>query len=365
MTRPVHGGLNYTELKSLGLVPGDIMDFSASINPLGTAPGVLKAIRGVNPAAYPDPDCLELREALGAYLELAPERILVGNGSTELIHMLARACLKPGARTVLFTPAFGEYEAACRMQGVEPDFVHASRDGEFRWDLPAALDFLATMQPALVFLGNPNNPTGSYLGEDAIRQLAGVIHHDALLVLDEAYLSFVERSWDARPLLELGNVALLRSMTKDHALPGLRLGYLLALPETLDRISAFGYSWSVNALAQAAGVAALQQQDHIARGREAVRAGKEFLREELRRIDLECASSAANFLLVRVGDATGLRRRLLQDHGLCVRDCASFGLPEHIRIGVRPLEDCRRLVHALEHTRVETPAGNDCETEKG
>ena len=365
MTRPIHGGLNYTELKSLGLAPGDIMDFSASINPLGTAPGVLKAIRGVNPAAYPDPACLELREALGAYLELAPERILIGNGSTELIHMLARACLKPGARAVIFTPAFGEYEAACRMQGVEPDFVHASRDGKFRWDLPAAHELPAARQPALVFLGNPNNPTGSYLGEDAVRQLAAIIHRDSLLVLDEAYLSFVEMPWDARPLLELGNVALLRSMTKDHALPGLRLGYLLALPGTLDRISAFGYSWSVNALAQAAGVAALQQQDHIARGREAVRAGKEFLHEELHRIGLECASSAANFLLVRVGDAAGLRRRLLQDHGLCVRDCASFGLPEHIRIGVRAPADCRRLVHALEHTRAETPAGNDCETEKG
>lgn len=91
MTRTVHGGLNYTELKSLGLAPGDILDFSANINPLGTAPGVLKALHGVDPAAYPDPGCLELREALGAHLELAPDRILAGNGSTELIHMLARA----------------------------------------------------------------------------------------------------------------------------------------------------------------------------------------------------------------------------------------------------------------------------------
>lgn len=351
MTRPVHGGLNYTELKSLGLAPGDIMDFSASINPLGTAPGVLKAIRGVNPAAYPDPACLELREALGAYLELAPERILIGNGSTELIHMLARACLKPGARAVIFAPAFGEYEAACRMQGVEPDFVHASRDREFRWDLPAAHELLAARQPALVFLGNPNNPTGSYLGEDEIRQLAAIIHRDSLLVLDEAYLSFVEMPWDARPLLELGNVALLRSMTKDHALPGLRLGYLLALPETLDRISAFGYSWSVNALAQAAGVAALGHQDHIVRGRETVHAGKEFLQQELVRLGLEYTSPAANFLLVKVGDAASLRRRLLKVHGICVRDCTSFGLPEHIRIGVRTLDECRLLVNALEEIR--------------
>ncbi|MYH70880.1 MAG: histidinol-phosphate aminotransferase family protein [Gammaproteobacteria bacterium] len=362
MTRTVHGGLNHTELKSLGLAPGDILDFSANINPLGTAPGVLKALHGVDPAAYPDPGCLELREALGAQLELAPDHILAGNGSTELIHMLARAWLKPGARAVIFTPAFGEYEAACRMQGIEPALMQASRDGEFRWDLPVALDLLAAMQPALVFLGNPNNPTGSYLEEEDVDQFAGIIQDCGLLVLDEAYLSFVDRPWDARPLLERRNVALLRSMTKDHALAGLRLGYLLALPETLARISPCGYSWSVNALAQAAGIAALEHQDHIARGREAVHAGREFLQREFRRLGLECGSSAANFLLVKVGDAAGLRRRLLQDHGLCVRDCASFGLPEHIRIGVRALEDCRCLINALEESRAETSAGMIGET---
>lgn len=359
MAFPVHGGLNYTELKSLGLAPGNIMDFSASINPLGTAPEVLKAINGVDPAAYPDPGCLELREALGAYLDLPPERILIGNGSTELMHMLARACLEPGARAVIFAPAFGEYEAACRMQNVEPVFILAGQDRGFRWDLPAALDKLAAMQPALVFLGNPNNPTGNYLGEDALRQLAAVIHPDALLVLDEAYLSFVERRWDAKPLLARGNVALLRSMTKDHALAGLRLGYLLALPETLDRICAFGYSWSVNALAQAAGIAALKHHDHVIGGRETVHAGKEFLHKELARIGLEYIPSAANFLLVKVDDAAFLRRKLLTVHGICVRDCASFGLPQHIRIGVRPVEDCRQLIHALEHVRAETPAGAD------
>ena len=351
MTRTVHGGLNYTELKSLGLAPGDIMDFSASINPLGTAPGVLKAVHSINLAAYPDPDCVELREALGASLNLAPERILIGNGSTELIHMLARAWLKPGVGAVIFTPSFGEYEAACRVQGIEPDFIHASRNGAFRWDLPAALELLAAMQPALVFLGNPNNPTGSYLGEGEVRQLAAVIHQDSLLVLDEAYLSFVEQGWDARPLLECGNVALLRSMTKDHALPGLRLGYLLASPGTLHRVSEFGYSWSVNALAQAAGIAALGHQDHIVRGRETVHAAKELLRKELERSGLEYTPSAANFLLVKVGDAACLRRRLLQDHGLCVRDCTSFGLPEHIRISVRALDDCRLLINALEEIR--------------
>ena len=347
MTFPVHGGLNYAELKSLGLAPDEVLDFSANINPLGTAPGVLQAIQGVDPAAYPDPACLALREDLGAHLELAPDRILVGNGSTELIYLLARACLEPGARVVIFAPAFGEYEAACRMQGADVGFIHAGRDGEFQWNLAGALDLLHAQQPSLVFLGNPNNPTGRYLGQEPVEQLAGAVSKSGLLVLDEAYLSFIERSWDSRPLLDRGNVVLLRSMTKDHALAGLRLGYLLGLPGTLARIGAFRYSWSVNALAQAAGSAALAHQDHVARGREVVRSGKDYLHQELRRLGLKCMPSAANFLLVEVGDAAGLRARLLKDHAVCVRECTSFGLPGHIRIGVRGLEDCRRLIGAL------------------
>lgn len=359
MTRQVHGGLDHAELESLGLVPGDILDFSANINPLGTAPGVLQAVHGVDPAAYPDPACLELRKALGARLGLAPEHILAGNGSTELIHLLGRACLKPGANAVIFTPAFGEYEAACRIQGVEPDCISASRDEEFRWDLSGALEFLAARQPDLVFLGNPNNPTGRYLAEDAVAQLARALGNTGLLVLDEAYISFVEAHWDSRPLLELGNVALLRSMTKDHALAGLRLGYLLAAPEILARISALRYCWSTNALAQAAGVAALEHHDHIVKGRETIREGKEYLYDELHRIGLEYVPSAANYLLVKVGDAAGLRLRLLKAHGICVRDCTSFGLPEYIRIGVRRIGDCRNLISAVKdvlgrHARKQT-----------
>ena len=347
MTRPVHGGLNYAELRSLGLVPGDVLDFSANINPLGTAPGVQQAIRSVDPAAYPDPGCLELREALAVRLDTAPDKILVGNGSTELIHLLARACLTPGAGAAVFTPGFGEYETACRGQGVEVTYIRANPDQGFHWDLPGALDCLAAGQQSLVFLGNPNNPNGYYLGADAVGQLAGVIGDAGVLVLDEAYLSFVEQCWDSRSLLDRGNVVLLRSMTKDHALAGLRLGYLLAAPETLERIAGFQYSWSVNALAQAAGVAALEHYHHVAAGREVVRLGKELLQEELRSLGLECTPSAANFLLIKVGNAAGLRNDLLTSHGICVRDCTSFGLPEYIRVGVRGPEDNRRLTSAL------------------
>ena len=359
--RPVHGGLNVAELESLGLSPEEVIDFSASINPLGPSLRALEAARSLNLAAYPDPDCLKLREAIGEALGVEPGRILPGNGSTELIHLLARAYLSPPApnkakTALIFAPTFGEYDAACRIQGVTPvtlfppNLEIAGRP--FHWDLPGALDSIATLRPAVVFLCNPNNPTGVYLGHDEVAMIAGALQGIGLLVLDEAYVSFVEESWDSTPLLRSttsngGNVALLRSMTKDYALTGLRLGYMLASEEIVGRVRSFQYSWSVTSPAQAAGIAAIADREQVEKGREAVREGKKYLLNTARSLGLECGPSAANFLLLKVGRASELRRQLLTQHKVCVRDCASFSLPEYIRVGVRTMDDNRRLADAL------------------
>ena len=350
--RPVHGGLNVAELESLGLRPEEVIDFSASINPLGPSPQVLEAAQSVNLGAYPDPDCLKLREAIGSAVGVEPTRILPGNGSTELIHLLARAFLSAEDTALIFTPTFGEYAAACRIQGVMPVSVMPPSleiaERPFHWDLAGALESIAILRPSIVFLCNPNNPTGVYLGYEEVRGIAEAMRGIGILALDEAYVSFVEESWDSTPLLSLGNVALLRSMTKDHALTGLRLGYMLAPEEVVGRVRSFQYSWSVNAPAQAAGIAAIAEWEQVQRGREAVREGKEYLLKTARSLGLECGPSAANFLLLRVGRSADLRRQLLTQHKVCVRDCASFGLPEYIRIGVRTMDDNRKLVEALQ-----------------
>ncbi len=349
--RPVHGGLNVAELESLGLGTEEVIDFSASINPLGPSSRVLEAVQSVNLDAYPDPECLRLREAIGGVLNVEPGRILPGNGSTELIHLLARAYIGPKDTALIFAPTFGEYAAACRIQGVAPVTVlppnYEIAERPFHWDLPGALESIAVLRPSVVFLCNPNNPTGVYLGQDEVASIAGALQGAGLLVLDEAYVSFVEESWDSTPLLSLGNVALLRSMTKDYALTGLRLGYMLASEEIFKRVRSFQYSWSVNSPAQAAGIAAIADPEQVEKGREAVREGKEYLLKTARSLGLEWAPSAANFLLLRTGHAAELRRQLLTRHKVCVRDCASFGLPEYIRIGVRTMEDNRRLADAL------------------
>ena len=346
-SRPVHGGLNVAELRALGLRRGEVLDFSASINPLGVSPAVTEALRNLDLATYPDPDCSELRRALADRLGLESERILVGNGATELIHLLARALLEAGDAAAIFTPTFGEFEAACRLQRVAPVHIAPAEQHTFGWDLPAAARLIATLRPALLFVCNPNNPTGTYLGPDSLEVIAAALGDTGLLVLDEAYAPFVERRWDATRLLRRGNVVLLRSMTKDHALTGLRLGYLLGPRAVVRQVRRWQHSWSVNAVAQAAGIAALGDCGHVARGRRAVRDGRRYLAQEFRRLGLPCSEAAANFLLVRVGAAAALRLRLLREHRVCVRDCASFGLPDHVRIGVRRMADCRRLAVAL------------------
>ena len=349
--RPVHGGLNVAELEALGLKPEEVVDFSASINPLGTSPRVLEAAMKVNLATYPDPECTRLREAIGSSLGVPPECILAGNGSTELIHLLARACLDPDDTAVIFAPTFGEYDAACRIQGVAPVSLSPPNaeiaDRPFHWDLEGAIATISTLRPALVFLCNPNNPTGVYLREHEVRSIAESLRGIGLLALDEAYVSFVDGRWDATPLLSQGNVVLLRSMTKDYALTGLRLGYMLATPDTVERVRSYQYSWSVNAPAQAAGIASIPDTNQVERGRDVVREGKRLLMETAQELGLDCAPSMANFLTVRVGKAAEVRMRLLTKHGICVRDCTSFGLPEYIRVGVRTMEDNKRLAAAL------------------
>lgn len=347
MARPTHGGTNIAELRSLGLRPEDIIDFSASINPLGAPSCVQQGISGVDLAAYPDTDCTALREALSARLGVSTSQILVGNGSTELIHLTAREYLDATDKAAIFAPTFGEFDAAREAQGVKAIRIVASAKNNFAWDFERTARVIADQQPSLVFLCNPNNPTGQYVSEDDVRCVASALPQGSLLLLDEAYLPFVDTRWDSLPLLELGNVALLRSMTKDYALTALRLGYMLAPPNVVERVSTRQHSWSVNALAQAAGVAALSDKEHVEAGRKAVQNAKRYLICKIDELGLKYVPSAANFVLMEVSDAREIRHELLKEHCINVRDCTSFGLRHYIRIGIRTIDDCKRLVAAL------------------
>ena len=353
--RPVHGSINPAELRALGLRPEDVLDFSASISPIGPPAGVWESMRGVDLATYPDPECLELREAISRQvsapgLQIQISRIQVGNGSTEIFHLIARTYLtgEGPSKAFLLTPTYGEYAGACRLAGAEVISLDAARSDGFRWDIEAAGRRIEAERPNVVVLCNPNTPTGVYLGKAEVESLAdAAARAESLFVLDEAYVSFVPDPWDSPSLLERANVALVRSMTKDYALTGLRLGYALAGQDVVATLRAFQPDWSVNSLAQQAGITALADAEYLPRAREAVFQAKDFLCQQLGSLGLHVVPSEANFLLVDVGDAAAWRSQFLS-RGIVVRDCASFGLPEYVRIGIRLLPDCQRLAEAME-----------------
>jgi len=344
-TVQAHGGLREAELRELGLRPDEVIDFSASVTPLGASPKAVAALRQVDYSRYPDPDCTRLREAIAAHHGVTPAEVLPGNGATELIHLVVRLFVRRGQRPIVFMPTFGEFERACQTVNATPYPWHANPARGFRWNFANKAAVLRRVTPPLVYLCSPNNPTGVYPAERDVRSLAMALISGPLL-LDESYISFVEEPWDSLPLMRTGRVLLLRSMTKNYGLAGLRLGYLLASPDVVNAVRRLQPEWSVSSAAQAAGVAALADHEHLERGREVVRAGKAVLRVGLTRLGIPFHEGAANFILIQVGNATAVRAALLRQ-GLAVRDCTSFGLPQYIRVGVRRPEECERLVQAL------------------
>ena len=323
---------------------GSVLDFSASANPLGPSPAVVAAAQAAAFGRYPEREAATLRAALATRLEVAAERVVVGNGSVELIWLLALCYLGRGDHVLVVGPTFAEYARAARLMGAQVTEVVPEGEVGSRPDLARLGRTLAELRPALTFVCNPNNPTGLYLDRAAIEELVAAT--PGLLVLDEAYVAFVERAWDARPLLGDERVVVLRSMTKDHALAGLRLGYAVAAPAVARALQWAQPPWSVNAAAQAAGLAALCDDAHVGRGRALAAEAKELLAVGLAEVGLAALPSAANFCLVEVGDGAAVSQAL-RTRGIYVRDCTSFGLPRHVRIAARPLAECRELLAAM------------------
>jgi histidinol-phosphate aminotransferase len=357
----LHGGIDYGELEELGLEPSQVLDFSANLNPFGPAPVVQRAVRTLlreSPdavARYPDSLSLRLRRALAERLAVDAESLVVGNGSTELIRLLALAYFGRGDRVLLVQPTFGEYEVACRIAGASVVTEQLSPGRDFELDVDGMVSNIGRWRPKGVFLCNPNNPTGRYLPREAVERIVKSAR-GALVVLDEAYITFVDETWDSISLAcgdaveQMGSLVVLRSMTKDYGMAGLRLGYAVAGREVICMLRRICPPWNVNALAQEAAIAAIGDDDYLERTRKELSKAKRYLVRELSAMDWPPVPSEANFFLVRVGDAGQVRRELLK-RGLLVRDCTSFGLGGYVRIAARSMGDCRRLVAALKEVR--------------
>ena len=344
-----HGG-NITKLAlAAGRSAGEILDFSANINPLGP-PEWLRPLISSSVSSlvhYPDPDCTDLIRAFAECFGVSAEEILMGNGETELLYLLPRVLGK--RRAVIPVPAYADYGAAAESAGMSVERISLREERAFIPDIPEIESALRGDE--VVFLGRPNNPTGHFLPADALRELAGR-HPLTVFVIDEAFADFVtEESLLAaeRP----GNLIVLRSLTKFYAVPGLRLGGIVAGREIIRRLRAITPPWSVNTLAQTVGAAALRDAEYAKQTRRFVHKRREELTGELETITgLTVYPGTANFLLVRIdrggASAVELACRLLKD-GIAVRVCDNFaGLDgRFFRVAVRTAEENGRLCRSL------------------
>jgi histidinol-phosphate aminotransferase len=355
--RPVHGALDYGELERLGLHPREVLDFSVNANPYGPAPRVREAVANAAIDRYPDRACLGLRRAILDY-ELAPRNLLLGsivcgNGTAELIWAIARAYLKPGLKAALIGPTFGEYRVASLAAGATVLEFGAQATEWFQLGITAVAAWISGEQPSLVWLCNPNNPTGIWLDQHHVDHLAEACRRTgATLVVDEAYWRFVfpKEAYSAIESMDATRreqVIVLRSLTKDFALAGLRLGYAVATPAVAERLGAQLPSWNVNGVAQEAAIAALTDRTHLKTSLEHLATERQAFFHALRDIGLHVIPSRTHFCLVEVGDAHHIRQQLLA-RKMLVRDCTSFGLPQFIRVATRPGSDWQQLLLALQ-----------------
>ncbi|MEJ7819756.1 MAG: aminotransferase class I/II-fold pyridoxal phosphate-dependent enzyme [Rubrobacteraceae bacterium] len=341
-----HGAHGGAMSRALGVPAGGFLDFSQNINPLGTPASALKAAQQALESdvdTYPDTEYLDLREALGGYLGVSMERVLPTNGGAEAIFLAARTAVEgPPGEALILEPTFSEYATAARAAGLEPAHrvVRRPEDG-FRLD-DSALDDLAGV--GVVFLCNPNNPTGEALSRgEVLRVLDRVRESGAILVVDEAFADFAPEISVAD--VEDDHLYVARSFTKFFAIPGLRLGALVG--GDLDRARSFQPSWSVNAIAAAAGTAAAREEDFTVDSILEVERLRRDLLSALSTVPgIEPYTGAANFLLLR--GPLGLVEKLAR-LGVLVRGCEPFlGLgPEYLRVAVRGEAENRRLVDVL------------------
>jgi len=344
----IHGSFDASMAAGLGRSPAGVLDFSASSNVIGPPVGVAEAIASVDVAAYPDREATALRRALAEHHSVPKHAVVVGNGSTEVVWAIARAFLGNGDGALIVGPTYGEYDVAARACGARIANVRATAP-LFEPDVAEIAGQLARAAPRVVWLCHPNNPTGRTFPVESLPRLMAVAP-ESLFVVDEAYFPLCEGVTSALPLSGGGHVLVVRSMTKDYALAGLRVGYAIATPSLLDAVRRVIPPWSVNALAQAAALVALSDGDHPERARQAVTSARAHLTAGLNALRLAPYPSVANFVLVRVGDAKAMTCALLS-RGFAVRDCSSFGLPDCIRIGVRPIPHQERLLRALAEAR--------------
>jgi threonine-phosphate decarboxylase len=354
---PAHGGDVEAVAREYGVPLAELIDFSASINPLGPPRSVLERLQrdaadASSLARYPDPEYTELRSALANWLNVPPACLVIANGSAALFGAVVRA-IRPDT-CLLPAPAFSEQQQALVAAGCRIERFRLSAQDGFCLDVPALYRTIAVRKPSLCVLTNPHNPSGALTTAAAMLAVAhAAAAADVRLLVDEAFIDFAP----SETLTELAphdHVVVLRSLTKFFGMPALRVGYAVAAPEMATRIGAQLPAWPVTTLAAGAAVEALRDEAYARATLAAVAEERPRLRERLAEVGIETYASAANFLLLRLParslDSTRLRAQLIRQCRIVVRDCRSFdGMADgrFIRVAIRARADNDRLVDAL------------------
>ena len=355
---PVHGGNVHAAARELRRPIGSILDFSASINPLGPSPRAVRALR--NPAQlvlhYPDPDCVSLKQAIKDRWHIAANRIVVGNGSTELIDLIPRALSIRFA--VIVGPTYTEYARAVARAGGRTSLILAKQEEDYRPPLEKVLDRLSRQRrsrPAIdaVFICHPNSPTGQTCRPKELQTLLAVADRcGSWVIVDESFIEYCNRLSCLPQLLSHSRLIILRSFTKFYGLPGLRIGCSMSSPTVAALLRRHQPPWSVNAVAQRAAEAAISDAGHARRCLAYLQRERARMSTALSLLEgLTVIPSSTNFLLIELPKpfrsaaiTAKLRRR-----GLLIRDCSSVEgcTTQTVRVAVRARRDNDRLLTAL------------------
>ena len=347
---PYQPGKPITQLaREMGIPVERIVKLASNENPLGMSPKAKIALEAAVGTLERYPDDFVLKAAVAARTGLDQERIVLGNGSNDLLDIAARVFLAPGRSTIFSQYAFAVYPIASLTQGAELIAVPAR---DFGHDLCA---MRAAIRPdtRLIWIANPNNPTGTFLPYAVLEAFLRSLPDDVAVVLDEAYNEYLPDGveGDSRDWLgEFPNLVITRTFSKIYGLAGLRVGYALASAKIADLMNRVRQPFNCNNLALAAAAAALDDHEFVARSRQTNRAGMERLTDGFRRLGFEFIPSYGNFVTFRAGDAAAINDRLLEQ-GVIVRPVAGYGMPEWLRVTVGAEAENQRFLHALEVAR--------------
>ena len=335
--------------RELGLPLGGLIKLASNENPLGPSPKAVEAMQQTASQIhlYPDGNAFYLRNAMAERLGVDANQLIFGNGSNEIIEFVAHALLGPGTNIVVSQYCFAIYPIVAHLTGADCIAVPAKDYGH---NLPAMREAI-TPDTRIVFVANPNNPTGTLASHEDVLALVDAVPEHTLLVMDEAYFEFLESPLDLVPRLqEKPNLLLMRTFSKIYGLAGLRIGYGIGHPEFIAALEKVRQPFNLNAMAQAAALAAIDDTDHLEATRSNNAVGLEFFEQTLSELNIETVASHANFILANVGDGASTFQKL-QERGVITRPMAGYQLPEWIRISIGTPAENERCLAALRELR--------------